>query len=722
MPQAPPVVSTRGSSPAHARGSTLGMGLPSDATSPGASSSHRAATFGGTKNQRFMSGAVDAAQDPSSSAKAHFKRNYLTESNWHRGGRLLTHHVSSENGAVCTCTAMDQRWLIIGMANGRIHVFDARTGLYERTLGGGGNDSGVWCLALVSKTKGVRRSKKGKGKGKATSTTPTHKYFTQPADGNRHGQMEYVTAEHQIRLVDYDPRLAGAIESKTANTEASKAGSAAGSPWFPMTRRAIQRGVGSARRAASSLRGGEAPTTPITGTTTTTTATTTNSAGEAGAGPELIGGYPRDVVEAGPEFIRESILSSASREGLSAEDRARQQGTAQEVFDTLTRIRAEHGITGRRTIPRPSRTQPHEEGGDEAMDEEQDAGASGSASGAADAADVVMDDVQDEVQFEENAADLDLDEEYNDVESDDSDEDDDSYEGFSMGIGGSANGLGTLCGATHGYGNESAILVSGGCDREVKVWDVSTGELKHTMRGHASTVRCLRVLEGRPIAVSGGRDSTVRVWDLETGQLLRILAGHQNSVRCLEVAGNQVATGSYDCTCRIWDVDTGECLHVLRGHYNQIYCVAFDGNKVATGSLDSTVRIWSSSTGEPLALLQGHTALVGTLQLSKNILISGGSDGRILVYSLYDMTLLYAICAHDNSVSCFQFDEHFIVTGGNDGAVRLWNLYDGSFIRELTRPMNSVWKLAFRDDKVLAMCKRADESLSMEVIDFRPVE
>jgi F-box and WD-40 domain protein CDC4 len=64
-------------------------------------------------------------------------------------------------------------------------------------------------------------------------------------------------------------------------------------------------------------------------------------------------------------------------------------------------------------------------------------------------------------------------------------------------------------------------------------------------------VRCVKVVDGRPIAVSGSRDFTLRVWDIENGILLHTLEGHTQSVRCIEVAGNQVVSGSYDYTCRV---------------------------------------------------------------------------------------------------------------------------------------------------------------------------
>ncbi|EPQ56130.1 WD40 repeat-like protein [Gloeophyllum trabeum ATCC 11539] len=290
--------------------------------------------------------------------------------------------------------------------------------------------------------------------------------------------------------------------------------------------------------------------------------------------------------------------------------------------------------------------------------------------------------------------------------------------------------LSDVLSASEGWGQANALVVSGGCDKVVRVWDAKTGYCIYVLHGHTSTIRCIKVLHHRPIAVSGSRDCTLRVWDVQRGRMLRVLQGHQQSVRCLDVYGNKVVSGSYDCTCRLWNIDTGECLYVLRGHYHQIYSVAFDGVRIASGGLDTSVRVWDASTGECIALLQGHTALVCQLQLSRNLLATGGSDGRVITFSITPPTppatgsnptfaIQHRINAHDSSVTALQFNDNLLVTGGNDGRVRLFEMKTGKPIRELSDPCECVWKVAFRKDVCAIMCKRAGKTV-MEFWSFRP--
>ncbi|TCD61008.1 hypothetical protein EIP91_009159 [Steccherinum ochraceum] len=301
-------------------------------------------------------------------------------------------------------------------------------------------------------------------------------------------------------------------------------------------------------------------------------------------------------------------------------------------------------------------------------------------------------------------------------------------------------------GSSLGWGQPNTLVISGGCDKALRVWDVKSGYCIYVLHGHTSTIRCLKVLHHRPIAVSGSRDCTVRVWDVQKGRLLRVLEGHESSVRSLDVCGNRVVSGSYDTTCRLWDVDTGECLHVLRGHFHQVYSVAFDGLRIASGGIDTTVRVWDAETGACLALLQGHTALVTLLQLTPTVLVTGGSDGRVITFSLAprpsrsrphglsspsspsssqqpSFSVIQKLAAHDSTVTSLQLDDRFLVTAGNDGRVRLF-AFDSTtgkceYVREVTEPSESVWKVGFVRGTCAVMCRRAGKTV-MEMWRFRP--
>ncbi|KAF5342770.1 hypothetical protein D9758_017027 [Tetrapyrgos nigripes] len=226
------------------------------------------------------------------------------------------------------------------------------------------------------------------------------------------------------------------------------------------------------------------------------------------------------------------------------------------------------------------------------------------------------------------------------------------------------------------FGNPRALLLSGGCDKTLKLWDVESGACLYTFEGHEGTVRCLNVLHGwepngvmgRAIAVSGSRDGTLRVWDLRRGSGVSaergILRSHPSPspIRVLDTCGHIVVSGGDDGVVRVWDLgplisspspsspsgasypspffeatatttrETGNghasgeggedgmgartCRHILTGHRFPIYSLAFDGVRIVSGSLDTTVRVWDVLTGTCISILSNHTSLVCQVQLS----------------------------------------------------------------------------------------------------------
>jgi WD40 repeat protein/serine/threonine protein kinase len=192
--------------------------------------------------------------------------------------------------------------------------------------------------------------------------------------------------------------------------------------------------------------------------------------------------------------------------------------------------------------------------------------------------------------------------------------------------------------------------LSGGENKEVKVWDLGSGKCLQSLEGHRARIialaatadgrqamssdihhaimvwnlesgQCLRSLERvSPLAVkvvlaSDGRrgiaigeDNTAQFWDLKLGQCLTTLAGHQSAVTSVAITsdGQRGISGSEDHTAIFWDLESGKNLHSLLGHAQKISAVALsaDGKVAATGSLDQTLRIWDPSSGNCLRTLE----------------------------------------------------------------------------------------------------------------------
>jgi hypothetical protein len=184
------------------------------------------------------------------------------------------------------------------------------------------------------------------------------------------------------------------------------------------------------------------------------------------------------------------------------------------------------------------------------------------------------------------------------------------------------------------------LLVTGGRDGGVRLWDPLTGKETATTRGHKGTVVAVAVAaDGKTVASAGG-DKTIKLWDTETGMEQVTLTGHTGGVYAvaLNPDGTLVASGGWDRTVRLWDANTGTEKRVLRGHTLDVWSAAFspDGTLLATASEDRTVRLWDVATGTLRATFAGHEATVYTVAFAHDgkLLASGSRDGTVRVWAV----------------------------------------------------------------------------------------
>jgi WD40 repeat protein len=206
------------------------------------------------------------------------------------------------------------------------------------------------------------------------------------------------------------------------------------------------------------------------------------------------------------------------------------------------------------------------------------------------------------------------------------------------------------------------VVVSGGRDGTVRVWDLARGtpvgkplkprrSPRSLLWGHDSRLGVTYVaigdLKGRPVVVSGGGDGTVRVWDLARGTLVgEPISGHEGWVGVVavgELEGRPVIVSREWGTVRVWDLARGTLVgEPITGHMNQVSTAAAVGELegrpvVVSGGGDGTVRVWDlargTPVGEPLTGHQGGVNAVAVGQLEgRPVVISGGHDLTVRVW------------------------------------------------------------------------------------------
>jgi WD40 repeat protein len=113
---------------------------------------------------------------------------------------------------------------------------------------------------------------------------------------------------------------------------------------------------------------------------------------------------------------------------------------------------------------------------------------------------------------------------------------------------------------------DASVVACGGQAGTINIWDVASGELLATPKGHIGIVHGLALsTDGRRL-VSGAEDGTVKVWTVPDGRLIANLTGHQAGVRGVALSADMrlVASGSLDGSLRLWDASTGVALRTLR--------------------------------------------------------------------------------------------------------------------------------------------------------------
>eukprot|EP00946_MAST-07B_sp_MAST-7B-sp1_P004115 g4115.t1 len=210
---------------------------------------------------------------------------------------------------------------------------------------------------------------------------------------------------------------------------------------------------------------------------------------------------------------------------------------------------------------------------------------------------------------------------------------------------------------TVNYSADGKKFATGGKDFAVRVYDEATKTLVSKMeggyhaitKGHSNRVFSLKFDKNDDnILVSGGWDNTVQIWDLRVERSVRSFYGPHVCGDAVDIYDGTILTGSYrnNDQLQLWDFGTGKLVKTIpwgsaasasgaRGQACQLYAASFSpGGKLigAGGAGINEAKIFDRTCGD---------ALVGTVAgLSRGVYsLDFNSDGSKFVVAGGDCTV-----------------------------------------------------------------------------------
>ncbi|MEX2187643.1 MAG: hypothetical protein WD875_12645, partial [Pirellulales bacterium] len=279
------------------------------------------------------------------------------------------------------------------------------------------------------------------------------------------------------------------------------------------------------------------------------------------------------------------------------------------------------------------------------------------------------------------------------------------------------------------FSRDGQRLLTGSFDNMAMLWDVDSGKVLQTFRGHDWYVQHAAFSPDEQTVVTAGRDGTVRLWNVASGEQWTNTAGeklaftgHRGAVydAVFSPDGRRVASCGYDKRILLWNplemiaFDYQKLLAgeepptqkfvALDGHAAAVRTVAFspDGRRLLSASHDNTIKIWrlpaADSVGgadDPptlLKTLRGHHGLVcgaAFFPEDDNLVVSGSHDGLARVWNIknYEEQRVVpgmALQGHDDAVLTARFSNNgdFVLTASRDRTAKAWRTDSGDEVQQ----------------------------------------
>jgi WD40 repeat protein len=187
---------------------------------------------------------------------------------------------------------------------------------------------------------------------------------------------------------------------------------------------------------------------------------------------------------------------------------------------------------------------------------------------------------------------------------------------------------------------DSTLLVSGGKDSMMVIWDLTNAAILNTLDYHQGIITSLKISPDKRYLISGDTDSKVVLYDLMNHSIIKEFTEHSRGVTSLAFSpdGRLAATCGGDGQIAIYDIERACLITSFKGHKSWVRDVAFnrEGNKLISCGDDSKTIVWDiSHLGNVKALINSNIGsgwiLCADFNDDGNVFAQGDFNGNLLI-------------------------------------------------------------------------------------------
>ncbi|RWR94105.1 WD repeat-containing protein 48 isoform X1 [Cinnamomum micranthum f. kanehirae] len=217
--------------------------------------------------------------------------------------------------------------------------------------------------------------------------------------------------------------------------------------------------------------------------------------------------------------------------------------------------------------------------------------------------------------------------------------------------------------------NESGtLLVSGGTEKVVRVWDPRTGSKNMKLRGHTDNIRALLL------------DATGSLWDLGQQRCVHSYAVHTDSVWSLASTPtfSHVYSGGRDLSLYLTDLSTRESL-LLCTNEHPILQLALQDDGIWVATADSSLHRWPAEGRNPQKAFQrGGSFLAGNLSFTRaRACLEGSTPAPVYKEPSLTVPGTPGIVKHE-----ILNNRRLVLTKDTADSVKLWEITRGIVVED----------------------------------------